>query len=129
MNRIALLTAGLAAALILALGSGTATAFPKLHECQHPMTTGEEAYDLHNISVRTACTAVRRLATFLNTPGNASKLYGCHRKHPNEGGFPFLRMHTFDGYRLKLTKDYEFEMYTGDKSFRVTGTDFPLNCT
>jgi hypothetical protein len=117
------------ASLLLALGTGTASAFPKLHECQHPMTTGQEAYNLHNISVKAACKEVRKLATYLGKTANVRKLYGCHRAHPNEGGTPFLKQHTFDGYDLHIAKSGAFVMSQGSASFSVTGTDFPLNCS
>jgi hypothetical protein len=117
------------ASLLLALGTGTASAFPKLHECQHPVVTGEEAYNLHNISVKAACKAVRQLGVYLRKPANIRKLYGCNRPHPNAPGKPFLKQHTFDGYDLHIAKSGAFVMSQGNASFSVTGTDFPLNCT
>jgi hypothetical protein len=122
-------TLGAITLALAGVGAGTASAFPKLHECQHPMVTGEEAYNLHNITVATACKAVRKLGKYLSKPANIRKLYGCHRPKPNAAGTPFLKMHTFDGYDLKIAKSGAFVMYKGSASFSVTGTDFPLNCT
>lgn len=113
----------------MALSSGTALAAPKLHECQHPVRTGEEAYDLHHITVKTACAAVLKLGKYLSKPANIRRLYGCHRPRPNYPGTPFLKMHTFDGYNLKIARSGAFVMFKGHQSFSVTGTDFPVNCT
>jgi hypothetical protein len=40
-----------------------------------------------------------------------------------------LLMNEFEGWKLKLVSGYNFVMYKPGASFRVTGTDFPINCS
>ena len=113
---------------LLAVAAPAATA-AKLHECQHPVRTGEEAYNLRHVTVKTACTFVRRLGRWLGADEkNYARLYGCHRPKPDEAGTPYLRTHYLFGWHLR-NKGYVFTAYRGKSSFSVTGTDFPLNCT
>jgi hypothetical protein len=123
--------AGVVAVVALAVGLtvGPAAAMPKLHECQHPTTTGEEAYHLRHIGAQSACKAVRKLAAWLQKDHNRSHLYRCKRPHPNGAGTPVLKRHAFDGYDLRISKRYGLVMSRGKSSFAVTGTDFPLNCS
>ncbi len=121
-----------AAALSVALPAGTGVASTpqssRTYECQHPTTTGEEAYDLHDISPSTACHAVRALAAWMTKGHNRSHLYICKRSHPFEAGTPVLTLHHFEGYGLRTTRSGEFEMYKGRRSFAVRGWNFPLAC-
>ena len=41
---------------------------------------------------------------------------------------PVLRKHTFEGWALHLTRAGDFQMSRGNRSFYVSGTDFPLAC-
>lgn len=128
------LAAALAALALLGLialaGSPTsaAAAKPVSHECQHPLTTGEEAVNVKGVSVKEACKAVRALGVYLSKPGNIEKLYECAGATPKKPGRPVLLMHEFEGWKLKLS-GYNFVMHKPGASFRVTGTDFPINCS
>jgi hypothetical protein len=124
--------AALAALALLGLlaftGASAATAKPVSHECQHPLVTGEEAVNVKGVSVPVACKVVRALGTYLSKPANIRKLYECAGATPKMPGRPVLLMHEFQGWKLKLV-GYNFVMYKAGASFRVTGTDFPVNCS
>ncbi len=124
--------AALAALALLGLlaftGASAAAARPVSHECQHPLVTGEEAVNVKGVSVPVACKVVRALGTYLSKPANIRKLYECAGATPKMPGRPVLLMHEFQGWKLKLV-DYNFVMYKAGASFRVTGTDFPVNCS
>lgn len=122
---------GLLAALAAAWPAA-ASASPRSYECQKPVVTGVEVYALHDVTPARACPVA--LALFAWEDGNAahtSELYGCHYPTPGSGGYPYLRLHRFAGWTLSLHgRPYgAFAMSRGASSFRVTGTDFPLNCT
>jgi hypothetical protein len=111
---------------------GGAAATPKLHECQKPVRTGVEVYGLHNVSTARACPVALALFSWENgSEAHAKALYGCHYPMPNSGGYPYLRLHYFRGWKLSLVgKPYGlFTMSRGNSSFHVGGTDFPLNCS
>jgi hypothetical protein len=122
--RHALKTA-VAVAAAAALSAGGAQAAPKFHECQHPVVTGEEAYNLHHVSVKTACGVVRDLGRFERHTGNIAKLYTCGGAGHHT---PKLKKHAFEGWRLSITKAGDFQMSQGKRSFDVGGTDFPVSC-
>lgn len=91
-------------------------------ECQHPVGTGVEVYKLHHITSPSACPVALALYSW-ETKGNRERtLYGCRGI-----GHPYLRLHSFHGWRLSLTPD--FVMSRHGASFAVGGTDFPINCT
>jgi hypothetical protein len=125
----ALAAAALAAAALLAAlalsGSPAAAAKPKVYECQHPVVTGQEAVNPKGVSPQEACKVVRSLGKFLEKVPNIRKLYVC--KGPGNHT-PVLKMTEFEGWKLKL-QNYAFIMYKPGASFRVTGTDFPVNCS
>lgn len=130
--RAVLAAAGLAATALLVLlaltGAPAAAAKPKVYECQHPLVTGQEAVNPKGVTPREACKVVRSLGKFLSKPANIRKLYECKgetRRHP---GRPVLLMDEFEGWKLKL-QNYAFIMYKPGAHFRVTGTDFPVNCS
>lgn len=110
-----------------------ASGAPKLIECQHPVRTGEEAYNLRNVSAETACAVVLDLGHWEYRPGHVrqhiSELYTCVGRSKRSPGTPALKMRTFEGWRLSLTPQGDFQMSRNASSFDVTGTDFPLNCT
>ncbi len=119
----------LALVAVLMLASAPASAAkPVVHECQHPLTTGEEAVNVKGVSVAEACKVVRALGTYLSKPANIRKLYECVGDTSRHPGRPKLLMHEFEGWKLKLV-NYAFVMYKPGASFRVTGTDFPVNCS
>ncbi len=121
--------AGLALLAMLALsGSPAAAAKPKVYECQHPLVTGQEAVNPKGITPKEACVVVRSLGKFLAKPGNIEALYECKGATPKRPGLPVLLMNEFEGWKLKLV-NYAFIMYKPGQSFRVTGTDFPVNCS
>ena len=124
--RGALLTA--AAALALALPASSLAA-PKLYECQHPTSTGQEAYQLVNVSPATACAAVRQLAAFVDNGAKGYKLYRCAGRTATNPGRPVLLISRLGVWKLHVAHRYGLVMSRGDSSFAVTGTDFPLNCT
>ena len=126
MRAVPLLLA--AACLLLA---APASGAEKLHECQHPVVTGQEAYRLHNVSVKRACAFVRKLGRFVGADNGRgyARLYHCVYPKPDQGGYPVLNIHHLFNWKLRIRGTYEFVVYRGAASFSVTGTDFPLNCT
>jgi hypothetical protein len=119
----------LAALAVLAVGgppASAAAAKPVSHECQHPVVTGEEAVGVKGVSVAEACKVVRSLGTYLSKPANIRKLYKCTGPGSHT---PVLLMDEFEGWKVKLARGYWFVMYRPGASFRVTGTDFPVNCS
>lgn len=131
--RLALAAAALAALAFLCLAAlagspAHAAGKPKSYECQHPLTTGQEAVNPKGISPKEACKVVRALGRFLGKPGNIEKLYECAGATPRKPGRPVLLMDEFEGWKLSL-KGYAFVMHKPGQSFRVTGTDFPINCS
>lgn len=108
--------------------ASAAAAKPVSHECQHPLVTGEEAVNVKGVSVAEACKVVRALGTYLSKPANIRKLYECAGATRKMPGRPVLLMNEFEGWKLKLV-GYNFVMYKAGASFRVTGTDFPVNCS
>jgi hypothetical protein len=129
--RSALAAAALAAAALLTLlvltGAATA-AKPKSYECQHPVITGEEVVNPKGVTPKEACKVVRSLGKFLSKPANIRKLYECKGETKNHPGRPVLLMDEFEGWKLKL-QNYAFIMHKPGAHFRVTGTDFPVNCS
>jgi hypothetical protein len=123
--------AGVALLALLALaGSPAAAAKPKSYECQHPLITGQEAVNPKGISPKAACKVVRELGAFLSTDKGIEELYECKGATPKRPGTPVLLMDEFKGWKLKLYGDgYTFIMSKPDQSFRVTGQDFPVNCS
>lgn len=120
-----------AVALVLGAAASFATspalALPKTTECQRPLSTGEEVYNLKNVSVGSACPVVRALGHWEYHPtSHITKLYTCvgPGKHT-----PKLRLHDFDGWTLSITRTGAFRLSRGSSSFDVIGTDFPLNCS
>jgi len=94
--------------------------------------TGVEVYGLRNVSSTRACPPALALYAWENgREAHAKALYGCHYPTPNAAGYPYLKLHSFHGWRLSLVgKPYgSFTMSRGTSSFHVGGTDFPLNCT
>lgn len=125
---IALLVSGLAAVLCAPVASATA----RLHECQKPVRTGVEVYGLKNIEPARACPPALALYTWENSStAHAKALYGCHFPQREAAGYPYLRLHSFRGWKLSLLgRPYGlFTMSRGSSSFQVGGTDFPLNCS
>jgi hypothetical protein len=123
-----LAAAALAAALLISLallGSPAAAAKPKSYECQHPLVTGQEAVNPKDVTPAEACKVVRSLGRFLEKIPNIRKLYTCTGPGHHT---PVLKMTEFEGWKLKLV-NYAFVMYKPGASFRVTGTDFPVNCS
>jgi hypothetical protein len=121
----------LAVAFVAAgLAPGAASGEPALHECQKPLVTGVEVYGLHRVSATRACPVALALFKWESSGDHARVLYGCHRPAPEAAGNPYLKLHSFHGWRLSLAGPEKlFTMSRGKRSFRVTGTDFPLNCT
>ncbi|MGV1048737.1 MAG: hypothetical protein ACOYD4_09475 [Solirubrobacterales bacterium] len=122
--------AALAVVGLLALSGSPASAAakPKSYECQHPLVTGQEAVNPKGISPKEACKVVRSLGKFLSKPANIEKLYECAGATPKKPGRPVLLMDEFEGWKLKLN-GYNFVMHKPGASFRVTGQDFPVNCS
>jgi hypothetical protein len=128
-----LAAAALAAVALLALlalaGSPAAAAKPKVYECQHPLITGQEAVNPKGISPKAACKIVRELGAFLSTDKHIEELYECVGETKLHPGRPKLLMTEFNGWKLKLVNGYNFFMTKPGQSFRVTGQDFPVNCS
>ncbi|HEY1778474.1 MAG TPA: hypothetical protein VGG41_20120 [Solirubrobacteraceae bacterium] len=117
-----------AVALALALAPA-ASALPKLYECQHPTTTGQDAYHLVSITPARACVVVRKLAVFVDNGAKGYKLYRCAGRNATNPGHPVLVISRFDGWSLSVQSRDGLVMSRASSSFAVTGTDFPLNCT
>jgi hypothetical protein len=128
-----LAAAGLAVAALLCLlvlsASPAGAAKPKSYECQHPLVTGQEAVNPKGISPKEACVVVRALGKYLSTVKNIEALYECKGETPKKPGRPVLLQTEFEGWHLKLVNGYNFFMTMPGKSFRVTGQDFPVNCS
>jgi len=122
------LGAALALAVLIPAGAG---AQPPPHQCQKPVRSGVEVYDLHDITAPSACpVALELFAWEYSSDARTRALYGCHRPRPEAEGYPYLRLHRFRGWRLSLRgPGREFTMSRGRSSFEVSGADFPLNCT
>jgi hypothetical protein len=129
----ALAAAALAVVALLAMlaltGSPASAAKPKVYQCQHPVVTGQEAVNPKGISPKEACKVVLSLGRFLSEPGNIEALYECKGATARTPGRPKLLMTEFEGWKLKLVNGYSFFMTKPGQSFRVTGTDFPINCS
>jgi hypothetical protein len=121
----ALAAAAMLVAPALVASPAAAAAKPKSYECQHPLVTGQEAVNPKGVTPKEACKVVLQLGKFLEKVPNIRKLYVC--KGPG-GHTPVLKMTEFEGWKLKLV-NYAFIMYKPGASFRVTGTDFPVNCS
>lgn len=125
--------AALAAVALLALlalsGSPAAAAEPKQYECQHPLVTGQLAINPKGITPKEACKVVRSLGKFLSTDQGIEELYECVGATNDHPGRPKLLMTEFEGWKLKLYKNYNFVMSKPGQSFRVAGQDFPVNCS
>ena len=94
-------------------------------ECQQPLVTGVEIYNLRHISSSRACPIALALFRWEIDGRHRLSLYRCHelgqpRPHPH------LRLHAFRGWRLSLTPD--FVMTRHGASFAIAGAGFPLNC-
>ena len=81
------------------------------------------------ISPKEACVVVRALGKYLSTVKNVEALYECKGATPKKPGTPVLLQTEFEGWHLKLVKSYNFYMTMPGKSFKVTGQDFPVNCS
>lgn len=134
-SRSFVLTAALAAFALLGLialsgsSASAAAAKPKSYECQHPLVTGEEAVNPKGISPKEACKVVRSLGKYLSKQENVEALYECKGATAKKPGKPVLLQTEFEGWHLKLVNGYNFVMYKKGASFRVTGQDFPVNCS
>jgi hypothetical protein len=118
--------------LLCMLAAPVTASASKTYECQKPVMTGVEVSALHDISQSSACPPALALYAWENAkPAHATELYGCHRKAPDQAGYPYLKLHSFRGFKLSLVgKPYgTFTMSRGASSFHVGGTDFPLNCS
>jgi hypothetical protein len=116
--------------MALAIPAGAA-ASSKVYECQKPVRTGVEVSAMHNVTPAVACPpALALYAWESRSAAHIRALYGCRRPEPEAPGTPYLRMHSFHGWKLSQTGRYGiFTMSRGKSSFHVGGTDFPLNCT
>jgi hypothetical protein len=123
--------AGAALLTLLALAnSPAAAAKPKVYECQHPLVTGWQAVNPKGISPQKACAVVRKLGEFeIESNSNIEELYECKGATPKKPGKPVLLMTEFEGWKLKLVKEYNFYMSKPGQSFKVQGQDFPVNCS
>jgi hypothetical protein len=123
---------GLLLVVLAIAGSAPGPAAAKgFYECQKPLRTGVEVYGLHSISAQRACpVALELFAWESSSSADQHALYGCTRPKPEAAGYPYLRLHHFRGWKLTLRgAGKAFTMSRGQRSFALTGTDFPLNCT
>ncbi len=118
-------------ALALTLSAPGAAGATRFYECQRPLRTGVEVYDLHELSATSACPVALQLFGWESrSSDDQHALYGCRRPKPEAAGYPFLRLHRFRGWEITLRGPGKaFTMSRGEHSFALTGTDFPLNCT
>jgi hypothetical protein len=128
---VAMLAIMAAAILVLAIACDASAARPAVasRECQHPLTTGQEATNIRGVSPKTACKVVRELARFIDNGQAGDRLYKCVGLTKTHPGRPVLVIHRFEGWKLRVISTYGLQIYRPGASFGVTGTDFPLNCT
>jgi hypothetical protein len=125
---LALLSVG--ALLALSSSASAAPTAGPMKECQHPLTTGQEAVNIKGVSPGAACKVVRSLAAWIGTSANGyKKLYECVGASAKKPGRPKLNADEFEGWKLSLVNGYGLRMSKPGASFRVTGTDFPINCS
>ena len=94
-------------------------------ECQHPIVTGVEIYELRHISIAHACPVALAFFRWEVDGKHRLSLYRCHergQRHPH----PHLRLRDFRGWRLELTP--EFVMSRHGASFAIAGDGFPIAC-
>jgi hypothetical protein len=117
---------------LLAFGA-RADAAPKVvtKECQHPLTTGQEAVNIKGVSPAAACKVVRALGVYIygGGPNSYKKIYECVGANARHPGTPKLTATEFEGWKLRLINGYGLQLHKPGASFRVTGTDFPINCS
>jgi hypothetical protein len=113
----------------IALSGPTSASALKTYQCQHPVTTGQEASRLKHVSPAVACKAVRALARFIKNGSRPAPLYKCVGLTMSHPGRPVLKIHRLAGWNLRIDDQFGLTMFRGRSSFSVSGTDFPLNCT
>jgi hypothetical protein len=113
--------AALVALVAFALISSPAAA--RTVECQHPLSTGMEAFNLKDVSPATACRLVIALSKW------KTQWYVCTGAGSDSVGTPVIKVHRFDGWTLSVPKRSALLMSRGKGSFQVEGTDFPINCS
>jgi len=115
----------------LALGPAPARAAPAYHQCQRPVTTGVEVFDLHRIVAARACPVALALYSWENASGSHVRaLYSCRQSSGPLAVVPVLLLRSFRGWRLSL-RGHPYGVFTmtrGASSFAVGGTDFPIAC-
>jgi hypothetical protein len=107
----------------------TAISKPTIYDCQHPVVTGEGAYELVHVTATQACRVVRALARFIHNGAQGWRLYRCAGRSSTSTGRPVLVIKRFDGWALRVATTSRLVMSRGASSFSVIGTDFPLNCS
>jgi hypothetical protein len=93
-------------------------------QCQQPVTTGVEVFDLRNLSAGRACRVALALYRW-EEQGKENRehlLFGCHG---TADLYPYLRIHSFEGWHLSVRRPL---LSHGYMSFDVIGTDFPFSC-
>jgi hypothetical protein len=83
----------------IGLGGAPSAVALKTYQCQHPLTTGQEAFHLRNVSPTAACKAVRALARFIENGSRAGQLYRCVGLTMSHPGRPVLKVHHLAGSR------------------------------
>lgn len=100
-------------------------------ECQHPVTTGELAVDLHDVSPAAACKVVRAIPAYETKSYNdhLPPLYRCVGGNPKTGqpSHPVTGLHRFDGWHVGVIHGM-LKFWRGASSFSVSGTDFGAYC-
>jgi hypothetical protein len=108
---------------VLVCGFLSSQAGARTVECQHPLTTGMEAFNLKHASSATACRLVIALSKW-----NA-EWYVSKGASSNSVGTPVIKIHSFEGWKLTVPARSALRMSRGASSFQVEGTDFPINCS
>jgi hypothetical protein len=112
-----------ALATIAAFALISAPAGAKTVECQHPLVTGMEAFNLKDVSPATACKLVIDLSKW------KAQWYVCKGAGSDSVGTPVIKIRHFEGWTLSVPKHSALLMSRGKGSFQVEGTDFPINCS
>ncbi len=84
-----------------------------------------EVSHLRHITSAAACPVALALYRWENTDEHGTKLYRCTGSPAFK---PVLKLHSFEGWTLSIARSGYFEMSRGQRSFAVSGTDFPLAC-
>ena len=89
-------------------------------QCQHPVTTGVEVSELHDVSSATACKVALNLYRYGTSDHEIADCTASNQ--------PYWTIRSFEGWRTVLTRASGFGLRRGRALFFLGGTDFPAPC-